>query len=46
MFLPTDAALSARSGDAIRVGDANLVGGGFRTPAATVYLLDRVLTPP
>ncbi|MEV6067843.1 fasciclin domain-containing protein [Nocardia sp. NPDC052001] len=34
-----------RSGPVIRIGAAGLVCGGFHTPTATVYLIDRVLTP-
>lgn len=34
------------SGAALKVGDANVICGGFTTVNATVYLIDRVLTPP
>ncbi|MFE6922202.1 fasciclin domain-containing protein [Nocardia sp. NPDC057663] len=34
------------SGDALKVGDANVVCGGVRTANATVYMIDSVLMPP
>lgn len=34
------------SGDALKVGDANVICGGIKTANATLYLIDKVLTPP
>ncbi|WP_063020135.1 fasciclin domain-containing protein [Nocardia niwae] len=34
------------SGDNLEVGDAGVVCGGLQTANATVYLIDKVLTPP
>jgi uncharacterized surface protein with fasciclin (FAS1) repeats len=33
------------SGDALKVGDANVICGGVQTANATVYLIDGVLMP-
>ncbi|MBC7301910.1 MAG: fasciclin domain-containing protein [Nocardia sp.] len=34
------------SGDALEVGEANVICGGVRTANATVYMIDSVLMPP